>query len=261
MKRVLKQVVVGTSLESFARKVYGAVSGRGSTRQQVSELNNEYDFQTVAVMQRVLRHDSNCIDVGCHEGSILRHILRFAPDGTHWVFEPLPEFYHQLVASFGGMPTVHVSDLALGDSTGSTTFQHVVSNPAYSGFRPRKYDRADEHVQEITVKADLLDNVIPADTAIDFIKIDVEGAELQVLKGAAKTIQRSRPTIVFEHGLGAADCYGTTPERVYEILEKCGLRLFLMARWLERPGDPSMNKTVFCEEFSTGSNYYFMAAP
>jgi hypothetical protein len=66
------------------------------------------------------------------------------------------------------------------------------------------------------------------------MKVDVEGAELQVFKGTVQTIKRSRPLIVFEHGLGAADYCGTAPEILYDLLGgDCGLRLFLMEDWLE----------------------------
>ena len=41
-----------------------------------------YDVQTLAVMKRVLREDSCCVDVGCHQGSILREMLRYAPRTT-----------------------------------------------------------------------------------------------------------------------------------------------------------------------------------
>jgi precorrin-6B methylase 2 len=52
-----------------------------------ARMNAAYDAQAVEVMRRCLRADSNCVDVGCHEGSILSEMLRFAPAGTHYAFE------------------------------------------------------------------------------------------------------------------------------------------------------------------------------
>ena len=61
----------------------------------------------------------------------------------------------------------------------------------------------------------LPDGVHPA-----FVKIDVEGAEEEVLLGALETLRRHRPLVAFEHGLGSADVYGTTPDRIHDLL--CG---------------------------------------
>ena len=67
---------------------------------------------------------------------------------------------------------------------------------------------------------------MPKDFPIHFMKIDVEGAELQVLRGAIQTILKYKPVIVFEHGLGAADHYGTKPEDIYDFLvSECGLSI------------------------------------
>jgi FkbM family methyltransferase len=260
MKHRLKQLIAGTFLEPVARKLHAAFTRAGGS--DAEDRNRLYDAQTLAVMTRVLHEDSNCVDVGCHQGSVLREMLRLAPKGTHFAFEPLPEMYRGLEESFGSLANVHLHECALSDAAGTASFQHVVSNPGYSGFRRRRYDRPHEQVQQISVQTDLLDRRVPRHIPIRFIKVDVEGAELQVFKGAIETIRTSRPVIVFEHGRGAADYYGTTPESVYELLAgPCGLRLFLMAEWLEGGGRASLSREAFREQFSTGANYYFMAAP
>lgn len=263
MKDRLKQIIIGTALEPLARKVHEAFTReRGvSSVSSLEDQNRQYDVQTLEVMKRVLQENSNCVDVGGHQGSILKEMLRFAPQGTHFVFEPLPAMYEGLRETFGSLANIHVYDYALSDIAGTSTFQHVVSNPGYSGLRQRSYDRPNEQVQEIVVKTNLLDNLVPEHTPIRFIKVDVEGAELQVFKGAVNTIRNSRPVIVFEHGLGAADHYGTLPEDIYDLLAgQCGLRLFIMAEWLE-DNEASLSREAFCEQFASGSNYYFMAAP
>ncbi|MBM4092428.1 MAG: FkbM family methyltransferase, partial [Planctomycetes bacterium] len=151
---------------------------------------------------------------------------------------------------------------ALSDKPGNTTFQHVVTNPGYSGFRQRRYDRPHEEIKEIQVKTERLDNLIPDTTPIHFIKVDVEGAELQVFQGATETIRKNHPYIVFEHGVGAADHYGTTPENVFDLLVgQCGLRMFLMADWLARGDADSLSREAFCEQFYSRENYYFLAGP
>lgn len=245
-------------ISSLARRVRSAFGLRRAD--SVDDKNRRYDEQTLAVMQRVLRRQSNTIDVGCHEGSVLRELLRHSPRGTHYAFEPLPDFAAGLRRDFGQRANVRLHEVALSDADGTATFQHVVTNPGYSGLRQRRYDRPDETVREISVRTARLDDLVPRDQAIDFVKIDVEGAELQVLRGAVATLLRTRPTIVFEHGPGAADCYGTRPEQVFDLLtEQCGLRVFVMADWLERGETAALDRATFAAHFDQGLDYYYMA--
>jgi hypothetical protein len=94
---------------------------------------------------------------------------------------------------------------------------------------------------------------------VSMIKIDVEGAELLVFRGAKETIARNKPVIVFEHGLGGADSYGHSPEQVFDLLAACGLKCSTMARWLS--GTASLTRDQFCNHFYTGRDFYFMAYP
>ncbi|MBK8747635.1 MAG: FkbM family methyltransferase [Saprospiraceae bacterium] len=169
--------------------------------------NQIYDRQTRQVIAKVCRHDSNCIDVGCHKGEVMDIILRCAPDGKHFGFEPIPSMYESLKKKYDGT-NCEIINLALSEQKGTTSFNHVVSNPAYSGMKARKYARKDEEIEKIEVRMDRLDNIIPSDLQITLIKIDVEGAEYQVLSGSTGLLQRQRPFVVFEHGLGASDFMG-----------------------------------------------------
>jgi FkbM family methyltransferase len=208
-------------------------------------------------MRRCLRIDSNCIDIGCHQGSFLHEMLRFAPEGHHYAFEPIPNLYQELVKHF---PKVEIYDIALSNNKAETSFQFVTSNPGYSGLKRRKYDRSDEVIEQITVKTDLLDSIIPENVPISFIKMDVEGGELGVFQGAVKTIGKNRPLIVFEHGLGAADFYKTTPDQVYDLLTNtCSLHVSLMSDWLADKNP--LERQEFRDHFYTQGNYYFLAHP
>jgi FkbM family methyltransferase len=212
--------------------------------------------ETLAILSRVLAADSNCVDIGACEGSILRHIVELAPRGRHFAFEPLPAQAAYLRDRF---LDVTVLPVALSDSVGVARFQYVTTNPGYSGLRRRQYPRADEQVETITVKMTTLDAALPETLPVAFVKIDVEGAELLVLRGGRKTLTRWRPHVVFEHGLGAADHYGVRPEHVYDLLAACGLQVSLMAEWLAGRG--SLSRVAFARQFDRRINFYFLAHP
>jgi hypothetical protein len=94
---------------------------------------------------------------------------------------------------------------------------------------------------------------------VRFCKIDVEGGEFQVLKGAMETVRRDRPFIVFEFGMGGADWYGVQPEDMYRLLASCGLELSLISDWLA--SRPCLGEREFAAKFREFRNYYFLAHP
>jgi FkbM family methyltransferase len=177
------------------------------------------------LLASTLARDAHTVDVGAHSGAVLREIVRIAPEGRHIAYEPIPELARHLTGEF---PGVDVRNAALSDETGETSFIHVDSAPEYSGLRERDYhgfDTVEKH--EITVRTERLDDVLPEGFAPRFIKIDVEGAEMLVLRGARETIARHRPSIVFEHGIGASEHYGTRPGDVHGLLvDELGMRIF-----------------------------------
>lgn len=220
--------------------------------------NLRYDRQTIAVMKKVLRTDSVCIDVGCHKGEILDLILDYAPEGKHFAFEPLPVFYKNLQEKYQNNANIQIFDIALWKEKGSTTFQYVVNAPAYSGLKQREYKEAPE-IQEITVQTDCLDEVIPEGVKPNFIKIDVEGGEFGVLEGAKKILSLYQPIVIFESGIGASDYYGTQPELLYHLLKQAGLEVSLMEFFLK--GMPPFTEAGFIEQYKLKLNYYFIAYP
>jgi FkbM family methyltransferase len=212
-----------------------------------------YNEQTEKIISRVLEVDSNSVDVGTHRGEILETIVKVAPKGKHFAFEPIPNLCEELRNCF---PQAEIYNLALSDHAGEETFIHVLTNPGYSGLRKRQY-QYDEKLEEWAVKTARLDDVIPESVKISFIKIDVEGAELQVLRGAENVLKRDHPVIVFEHEPGGALSYGTKPEQVYSFLQNCGLRISLMHDWLE--GNAPITKEEFARQFLARKNYCFVA--
>jgi len=220
--------------------------------------NQKYDRQTRQVIKMVCKPESNCIDVGCHKGEILDYIRRVAPGGTHYGFEPIPELFEKLNSKYKNTNCI-VQRLAVSNAKGQASFNYVISNPSYSGFKKRTYDRPNEKDFEITVDTDLLDNIIPQNLNIDFIKIDVEGAELLVFEGAERLIKKDKPVIVFEYGIGGSDFYESNPDRIFLLLENHGLSVSLLDRWLKKL--PPLALEEFKREYYQKLNFFFIAYP
>jgi FkbM family methyltransferase len=153
-------------------------------------------------------------------------------------------------------PAVEVREAAASDVSGQTEFVVVLAEPGYSGMRERSYPDPSWETERITVQVERVDDVVAADRSVDFMKVDVEGAELQVFRGAFETLKRNRPVIAFEHGPGAAERYGTTPEDVWELLAD-GLDL----RIYDMDAHAPLARAQFVELFASGSRWNYVARP
>ena len=260
MSFFLKKYVIGTAIEPMARWLWGRL---GIAKRRVKKLifgksrSEQYDAQTGLIMSKVLNSNSNCIDVGCHRGVILELIIKSAPSGRHMGFEPIPMYAEALKERF---PDVEISNVALSNKIGFSTFNYVKNRPAYSGIRKRSYPIEDVEIEEIQVELDMLDNLVPSGQKIDLLKIDVEGGELDVLHGAERLILENRPYILFEHGRGASEYYSTTPNDVYSFLvRKCNLNISTMGDWLV--GRDPLSIDEFVSQYEDGVNYFFIAYP
>ena len=218
--------------------------------------NLSYDRMTKTVMKKVIRPTSNCIDVGCHEGEMLKFMLELAPSGTHFAFEPLPEYAKALQITF---EKVNVIFSALADKNGKTSFKFVKNAPAYSGIKERKYKVEKPDIIDIEVEVRRLDDVLPPDYQVDFIKIDVEGGEFDVLRGAIQTLKKYKPTVVFESGLGASEYYGTIPEELFEFFNNLDYKLYTLGDFVDEKHNLSLED--FTHVYLTNKEYYFVAQP
>jgi FkbM family methyltransferase len=220
--------------------------------------NLKYDILTKKILARELNTHSNCIDVGAHKGEILDLFLQIAPQGKHVAFEPIPSMVNVLQASHGNRVTIY--PYALGSCTGKALFNHVVSDPAYSGLQQRSYKQANPVIEHIEVEVRKLDDILAnRSTKIDLIKIDVEGGELDVLRGALSLIAGDNPVLIFEFGKGASEYYGTMPHHMMDLLQSINYAMWTLGGFWKKK-DP-LTTAELEKIYTSGSDYYFVAAP
>ena len=133
------------------------------------------------------------VDVGAHIGLYtLRAARDVGGDGKVIAVEPDPQSFHILKdnVSLNNLNNVLVVNAALSETSGQKTF-YAATDPSLSGFelQPEARIRKIETVKIMTLD-ELLTNLNIE--KVDWIKIDVEGAELQVLMGGVRLLENSR---------------------------------------------------------------------
>ena len=151
--------------------------------------------EDLVLIPRLCRADGIAVDVGAHFGHYTHHMVRHSRR-VH-AFEPLPRFAKFLAAAFGDR--VVVEAVALSDTTGESRLRVPTANRALATIESTNtLAKAPTvgRIDDLVVPRRRLDDYGLTDVA--FIKIDVEGHELAVLKGARGTITRDRPALLIE---------------------------------------------------------------
>lgn len=243
-----KHRLLRTPLEGVAKNAQHLLGAfRRRRHPELREIHLEPDRMERA-MALLIRRDSNCIDVGCHIGSTLSLMLKLAPQGKHMAFEPVPQKAAWLRAKF---PEVDVRQVALGEQPGKLTFTENLSRPGFSSFRREQRDT--DQIREYEVQVERLDDLV-GDRKLDFLKIDAEGAELWVLRGAINTVRRDHPPILFESGPGGAEKLGLTREQLFGFLtDELGYSIYFVKDFLEN------GKPLDWTTFDNAHHYPFKA--
>jgi len=169
----------------------------------LKELPRNFGLKRLKAALSHVKGSRVAIDIGAHKGIWTRVMMeRFE---SVYSFEPVKDNFDTLKNI-----NPHSYKVALGNHNGcggmlpgnNTGMWHLTETDA-----------------KITTKIEELDSYAIDD--VDFIKIDVEGYELHVLKGAEETIKKCRPDILLEEN-GLLTRYGVTPTDLWWHMESIG---------------------------------------
>lgn len=161
-------------------------------------LRNDFEPKMVKLFQTLIKKDDVVIDVGANIGctSIL-----FGELANQVIsFEPSPTTFNLLQQNIkqSGLENITLLNSALGSNPGVSEITYAESNRS-GGFISNKTTITTGHVTE-QIEIEKLDNIIHDlnISKLDFMKIDVEGFEKEVIEGARDTINKFQPIIVLE---------------------------------------------------------------
>lgn len=159
--------------------------------------------------------DPLIFDVGANIGQSIEGYRRLFPECKITSFEPLPDCFGTLVRQFGGTDGISLENLALAETEGVRTFYSTRCKSASSLLEPdpiirKKSVKGNYDYDKIEVKTGTLDSYCKRNgvTEIDILKIDVQGAELSVLKGADSLLKNGAIRLIYSEVLFAENYSG-----------------------------------------------------
>jgi FkbM family methyltransferase len=183
----------------------------------------EYEHWETRTLKRIIRPGWTVLDAGANMGYYTLLLARLVgPTGRVDAIEPAAATFAALKRNLklNTMPQVRLHRLALADRVGESQLRHG----AHSGIA---------HLADVAVDTDEPVQVLTLDefvareelARLDFVKIDIEGAEGRFLKGGESTIKRWRPTLLIEFNPPALERAGTNPSLVLAALREAGYGL------------------------------------
>jgi FkbM family methyltransferase len=207
----------------------------------------------LVVCERLLRPDSVFIDVGANQGEFTLFAAKRVPRGRVVACEPMPQLYEQLRGNLALNKCANVTALncGCGDVAGErelyTSRVDALNQSHNEGLASIFASaRRDTAVARISVRT--LDDIAAELNLerVDLIKVDVEGAEFQVVRGAAQLIERHKPALVLEVSESAFAAAGYTKSEFYGYLRARGYELFIIRRFGKLVPIPPAGEPPYC---------------
>lgn len=175
-------------------------------------LGGSYEPEETAFFRKHVRPGDVVLDIGANIGlfSIMAAQL-VGPSGRVYAMEALPENVRSIRESLAenhGLHNVIVNQALVADTPRDDleiAFQPLEeqdqTNPnAHRGgsFIVRKGEALPAHLHRMPIMASRLDDMIPAQPRVSFIKIDIEGAEMLAMRGASRILSQDAPLVLSE---------------------------------------------------------------
>lgn len=159
---------------------------------------NGFEPKMVRLFQTLIKDSDTVIDIGANIGCTSLLFGELAQQVVS--FEPSPSTFALLSQNIARsqLPNIELYNCALGSSKMTSQITYAKSNRS-GGFVANKTTIKIDHITE-KIQVEKLDNLIQElnINQVDFIKIDVEGFELEVIKGAIEVITKFQPIVVLE---------------------------------------------------------------
>lgn len=191
-----------------------------------------HDWAPIFVLEKHLSKGDTFIDIGANQGEyVLWAARKIGSQGQTIAYEPSDEIFKQLEENVKLNPKfiTHstLRKIGLSKEPGKLTlYTKKGENEGVNTLYPTEDHQIKVGEIELTTLDLEIEKIKPLQ--INLIKIDVEGAELQVLMGACKTLDTFKPKLLLEINSQGCNSAGYAPGDIIHFLESHGYEIFLI---------------------------------
>ncbi len=213
----------------------------------------EYEKEERKIYDKIITDEMVIFDVGANMGWYSILFSKKSKNSIIHSFEPIEHTYNHCIENvkINNLKNVHVNNIGLSNKVGKEIFYY---SPETSVLTSTKNIINYKNVNKINCSITTLDSYVEEFKikSIDFIKCDVEGAELYVLEGGLRTIKNFKPILFLELFHEWSKRFGYHPSEVFELLLSIGYEAFLPIN-----GKLELTKGYVGEDFDK-QNYFFL---
>lgn len=186
---------------------------------------SEFYEPEMAIIPKILHGPEVIIDIGANYGPYSFFLSKLYPQARIFAFEPAKSSYDilsRIIKKFNLNNVIPIKK-GLGDKEERKEIVIPLQYTILAYISDKNAKKGDKDVAE-EIGMTTLDNFVQRNkiAKIDFIKCDVEGFELNVFKGARKSIKKFRPIVFAEVEERHTQKYGIKPQQVYNFFKKLG---------------------------------------
>lgn len=188
----------------------------------------EYEPEETQVIRRIAEKMDTMLDVGANIGWYSLMASKINPMAIIHSFEPIPATYTRLIQNFSLNDSEHLHCYNYGLSNEPGSFQfYFYPEGGVNASMQNLAGRDDVSIIDCELRT--LDSVLdwlPSDNTIDFIKCDVEGNELFVLKGGLQLLRNHKPILLCELLRKWSASFGYHPNEAVDLLQSIGYNIY-----------------------------------
>ncbi len=191
--------------------------------------DGSYEQGLLNACQKLLKDDAVILDVGAHLGLITLALSRILPKAHFHCFEPSPQTFRLLKTTVRKnilSKRIFLNNIAIFKSKDTSTF--FVHRAKEASIDSINIQTGLKMIKKIKVKTTTIDSYVKSLNLqkVDAIKIDAEGAELDILKSSLITLKKFKPAIFFETWPEAAGLFGISMKDIYNFFSGNGYAVF-----------------------------------